>query len=95
MVRRGEHFIPDVIIIGEGISTNVIIKGTEFGNCISDLEYSARDKDGNLNPTVSLIGVYVDKFKPRDGSDTFMRLQRMFENQKEEAVSGETETASE
>lgn len=85
MVKKGEHFIPDVVIIGEGESTHVIIKGMEFGNCISDFEYSARDKNGDLNPTVNLIGVYVDKFEPRDGSDTFERLKRMFETKEAEA----------
>lgn len=93
MVKRGEHFIPDIVVIGEGEATNVIIKGMEFGNCISDFEYSARDKNGDLSPTINLIGVCVDKFEPRDGSDTFKRLQRMFE--KKEAEANEAATASE
>ena len=93
MVKRGKHFIPDIIIIGEGKSTNAIIKGMEFGNGISDFEYSATDSFGNLKPTVKLIGVDVETFNPKDGSDTFARLQRMFE--KKEAEADETATASE
>lgn len=87
MIKRGEHSIPDIIVIGEGAATHVIIKGMEFGNCISDFEYSARDKNGDLNPTVNLIGVCVDKFEPRDGRDTFERLKRMFEVKEAEAES--------
>lgn len=93
MVKKGEHFIPDIIIIGEGKATHVIIKGMEFGNCISDFEYSATDSLGNLKPTVKLIEVNVETFNPKDGSDTFSRLQRMFEKKKAEA--GKTATASE
>lgn len=93
MVKKGEHFVPDIIVIGEGKSTNVIIKGMEFGNCISDFEYSATDSQGKLNPTVKLIGINTETFNPRDGSDTFERLQRMFE--KKEAEADKTATASE
>ena len=93
MVKKGEYFIPDIVVIGEGKSTNVIIKGMEFGNCISDFQYSAKDSNGKLNPTIDLIGVNVENFEPKDGSDTFARLQRAFK--KKEAEAGETATASE
>ena len=93
VVKKEGQFIPDIVVIGEGKSTNVIIKGMEFGNCISDFEYSATDSLGNLKPTVKLIEVNVETFNPKDGSDTFARLQRMFE--KKEADAKETATASE
>lgn len=93
MVKKGEHFIPDIIIIGEGKATHVIIKGMELGNCISDFKYSATNSIGDLKPTVDLISVDVENFELKDGSDTFSRLQRMFEKKKAEA--GKTATASE
>lgn len=93
MVKRGENFIPDIVVIGEGEATNIIIKGMEFGNCIRDFEYSARNSNGDLSPTVKLIEVSVENFAPRDGSDSFERLKRMLE--KKEAETSEEETASE
>lgn len=92
MVKKGEHFIPDIVVIGDGKATNVIIKGMEFGRAISGFEYSARSDNGDLHPTVKLLELDIETFDPKDGSDTFMRLQRMFEKKAETA---ETESTGE
>lgn len=61
--------IPKLIIVPLGKSTNVFLNGKRIGAGVKDLVYSARDKDGKLNPTLKLLEVDVNEFSLTEGKD--------------------------
>ena len=61
--------IPKLIIVPIGASTNVFLDGKRISAGVKDLVYSARDKNGKLNPTLKLLEIDVNEFSLTEGKD--------------------------
>ena len=59
--------IPKLVIATLGNKTNVFLEGKQIGKGVKGLVYSARDKEGNLKPTLKLLEVNVNEFSLESG----------------------------
>lgn len=59
--------LPKLVIATLGNTTNVFLEGKQIGKGVENLVYSARDNDGNLNPTLKLLEVNVNGFSLEGG----------------------------
>lgn len=54
--------VPKLMIMTVGKTTQVFLDGKRIGDGVKDLIYSARNSEGELNPTLKLLEIDINKF---------------------------------
>ena len=78
--------VPKLVIATLGHTTNVFLEGKQIGDGVEGLVYSAKDSDGNLNPTLKLLEVDVNRFSLEHGASLEDFLKKIGETR--EMLSG-------